>query len=48
MKRLLLLLVLLPCFVSAQNNKPIGDFYLQNYTIVYHHVLKTPLIQHLP
>src|ERR1700677_3492833 len=44
MKRLLLLLVLLPCFVSAQDNKPIGNFYLGgNHTVIYQHVFKDSL-----
>jgi hypothetical protein len=43
MKRLLFLLILLPCFVSAQDNKPIGDFYMQSRTVVYQHVFKDSL-----
>jgi hypothetical protein len=43
MKHILVLLVLLPCFVSAQDNKPIGDFYLQNNSIIYQRVFKDSL-----
>lgn len=44
MKRVLLLLVLAPCFVFAQDNKPIGDFYLQsNTSIIYQRVFKDSL-----
>lgn len=43
MKRLLLLLVLAPGFIFAQDNKPIGDFYLQNNSIIYQRVFKDSL-----
>jgi hypothetical protein len=43
MKKIALLLISIPALLCAQNNKPIANFYLENNSVIYHHVFKDSL-----